>query len=351
MSNNLGRWGQNVSVHDDTGGATGVTTTWDSNNTWNNGTSTATPDGKLMYSYLDSTGQPNWTPENPFQFWWNENKPDVFAQGVMAWVGSYGATNYSVVVYADGSGTDGRIAEYWIQSVNDLNDPPTDLGAGLSPHVFLNDTANFSGTFTQVPLSADSEANAAPGNFMVFTNLSSDRFVLRTEERTSPTELRAPVNAIQIIPNIEKPFIQVPPQSPGNVYVGETLNLSVVALGPSLLYQWRKDGAVLVGQTGSGFSKSGLTTGDSGAYDVVVTNSFGSVTSAPVNIMVLAEQPPRSAVVSPATLSRRAGGLASFSVSAVGTQPFSYQWHKNGATLVVSLTFSAGRRALRGVLP
>ncbi len=331
--NNLGRWGQTVALPDDTGADTGVTLTWDSNNAWNNGAATTTPNGRLMYGYLDSTGQANWTPENPYQFWWNENKPNVFAAGLAGWMNSFEVTSYTVVVYTDGSGSDGRIAEYWLQAVNDLNDPPAEVGADLNPRVFVNDSANFTDTFTQVPLTADSIGAAAPGNFIVFTNLSSDRLVLRSEEHSSPSQLRAAINAVQFIPNIEKPFIRTAPQAPGNVYVGETLHLSVVALGPELAYQWRLDGEALTGANASALAKPNLTIADSGDYDVVITNSFGSVTSAPVSITVLAEQPVSGAVVTPATLSRRAGGTATFSVTAAGTTPFAYQWHKDGAPL------------------
>src|SRR5262245_35928070 len=57
--NNFGRWGQTVAANDSSGAASGVTFTWDSNNTWQNGASQATPDGKLMYGYLDANGSGN----------------------------------------------------------------------------------------------------------------------------------------------------------------------------------------------------------------------------------------------------------------------------------------------------
>ena len=54
--NNLGRWGQTTALKDSSGIASGVTATWDANNTWNTGASTGNPHGKLMYGYLDATG-------------------------------------------------------------------------------------------------------------------------------------------------------------------------------------------------------------------------------------------------------------------------------------------------------
>src|SRR4051812_19807470 len=159
--NNMGRWGQTVGLNDSTGAAAaGVTTTWDSNNTWRTGSDTSTPNGKLMYGYLDSLGRPN--VDSPFTFFGSngttDNRPIAWVQGLSGWLASKGATTYSVVLYADGDGTD-RKAEYWLQSASG-GDPPNTLGPDLTSHVFVSDTSNFSGTFTQVPLTSNTAANA-----------------------------------------------------------------------------------------------------------------------------------------------------------------------------------------------
>ncbi|MEX2307500.1 MAG: hypothetical protein WD738_07910 [Pirellulales bacterium] len=193
--NNLGRWGEAIGgLHDSTGAAIGVTATWDSNNTWNNGAGSSTPDHKLMHGYLDATGQANWETV-PYQFYWNENKPEVFVKGLSAWLSTKGAPRYNVVVYTDGDQTEGRISEYWLQAPGDANDPPQALGSDLSSHVFARDNANFSGTYTRVRLSANSVANAADGNYIVFTGLTADSFILRSEER----DFRAQINGLQIV--------------------------------------------------------------------------------------------------------------------------------------------------------
>jgi hypothetical protein len=190
--NNLGRWGQTVSVIDSSGAATGVTTTWDSNNTWNIGAGTSTPDHKLMNGYLDATGQGN-VNGPPYQFFWNENKPEAYVTGLSAWLAAQGAASYDVVVYIDGDTAIGRIGEYWLQN-GSSGDPPTLLGSDLSSHVFVKDSANFSGTYTQVPLSANFIGGAVDGNYVVFTGLSADSFILRSEEQS----FRAQINGIQI---------------------------------------------------------------------------------------------------------------------------------------------------------
>jgi hypothetical protein len=200
----MGRWGQTVSLNDSTGAAAaGVTTTWDSNNTWRTGSDTSTPNGKLMYGYIDSLGKPN--NDSPFSFFGtsnanaNDNRPIAWVTGLSGWLASKGATTYRVVLYADGDGTD-RKAEYWLQSASG-GDPPTVLGSDLTPHVFVSDTSNFSGMFTQVPLTSNTAADAVVGNYVVFTGLSADSFLLRSEEQT----VRAEFNAFQIVADVPEP--------------------------------------------------------------------------------------------------------------------------------------------------
>lgn len=212
--NNFGRWGQTVAMNDNTGAAAaGVTATWDSNNTWNTGSATTTPNGKLMHGYIDSLGLPN--RDSPFQFFGNftpvtdpatttptnDNRPIVWVAGLSSWLASQGATTYSVVAYVDGDGTN-RKAEYWLQSASG-GDPPNTLGSDLTSHVFVNDTSNFGDTqtFTQVPLSSNTVDSAVAGNYIVFTGLSADSFLLRSEEQT----VRSEFNGFQIIADVPEP--------------------------------------------------------------------------------------------------------------------------------------------------
>jgi len=202
--NNMGRWGQTVAVNDSAGAATGATSTWDSANTWNDGAGVGSPNAKLMNGYLDATGQANVNTSPGYQFFWNENKPEVYITGLAGWLAAQGAATYNVVVYTDGDNTSGRKGEYWLQAGTG-GDPPTVLGPDLTSHVFVSDTSNFSGTFTEVPLSANTLATAGEGNFFVFTGVTADSWILRTEEHPSGVAgdaLRAQINGIQIIPNV-----------------------------------------------------------------------------------------------------------------------------------------------------
>jgi hypothetical protein len=203
--NNFGRWGQTVGTNSDTGAATGVTATWDSNNVWISGSGTATPDNKLMHGYIDSLGLPN--QDSPFQFFGNvgnpatnDNRPIVWVANLNQWLASVGASSYSVVVYTDGDATEGRVGEYWLQGASG-GDPPNALGSDLTPHLFASDTSNFSGSYVQVSNAATSVGAAEAGNFLVFTGVSGDSFLLRTEER----DFRAQINGMQIIAEVPEP--------------------------------------------------------------------------------------------------------------------------------------------------
>jgi len=62
---------------------------------------------------------------------------------------------------------------------------------------------------------------------------------------------------------------------------GQTLTLSVTAAGtPLLSYQWWKEGVALAWGTGASLTLSNLQASDDGGYSVVVSNQYGSVTSA-----------------------------------------------------------------------
>jgi hypothetical protein len=84
------------------------------------------------------------------------------------------------------------------------------------------------------------------------------------------------------------PWITRQPVAPARaVHVGNTVTLSVEAAGPApLTYQWRKGDQALTGATSPSLSFTGITTDDSGTYEVVVSNTYGSVTSATVTLDV-----------------------------------------------------------------
>src|SRR5213592_3601429 len=89
------------------------------------------------------------------------------------------------------------------------------------------------------------------------------------------------------------PTITTPPANQ-TVTAGQTATFTVVAGGTApLSYQWQKSGVNIAGATSASYTTQVTTTTDSGStFDVVVTNTAGTVTSAPATPSVNAAPTP-----------------------------------------------------------
>jgi hypothetical protein len=135
-------------------------------------------------------------------------------------------------------------------------------------------------------------------------------------------------------PKVKAPSITSQP-APQTVTAGQSATFTVTATGTSpLAYQWQKNGTNLSGATSSSYTTPATTSDDNGSmFDVVVSNTAGSVSSHQAALRVnLAASAPTIAT-EPANQTVTAGQTATFSVVATGTAPLSYQWQKNGAKL------------------
>jgi uncharacterized delta-60 repeat protein len=100
-------------------------------------------------------------------------------------------------------------------------------------------------------------------------------------------------------------------------------------------YRWFKGGSPVSdngttsGSTTSKLIISNVLGGDAGNYSVVAANSYGAVTSSVARLTV--DDP--LILTQPANQYGNAGSNATFSVSAFGASPLSYQWYKAGAVL------------------
>ena len=113
--------------------------------------------------------------------------------------------------------------------------------------------------------------------------------------------------------------------------VGGNANFTVTATGTApLSYQWRFNGGAIAGAITNRLALTNVQPADAGNYTVVVTNSGGSVTSAVAVLTVLV---PPAISAQPQSLTNVAGTTASFSATATGTAPLSYQWRLNGLNL------------------
>lgn len=128
------------------------------------------------------------------------------------------------------------------------------------------------------------------------------------------------------------PVITTQPQSQ-TVQIGSNITFTVAASGESLTYVWKKDGAVLAAVTGDTLALNNVQPLNSGSYTVTVSNSGGSVTSATVTLSVPAAVTAPVIATAPAAVTVLAGASSTFSVSATGTGPFTYQWLRNGTPI------------------
>ena len=115
---------------------------------------------------------------------------------------------------------------------------------------------------------------------------------------------------------------------------GQTATFSVTATGSGLSYQWKKNGTSIGGATSSTYTTPATILGDNGAsFTCVVTNSAGSVTSSGAILTVSGGVVAPSITGQPSSLTRTEGQSATFSVTASGSAPLTYQWKKNGTSI------------------
>ncbi|MEY3481756.1 MAG: hypothetical protein RIQ71_2531, partial [Verrucomicrobiota bacterium] len=142
-----------------------------------------------------------------------------------------------------------------------------------------------------------------------------------------------------LVETAERPAILAEPVS-RVVTAGSPATFSVEATGtPAPAYQWRKNGTNIPGATGTAYTVTSASTDTAGYYDVVVSNSAGSISSAAALLTATGTlvETPVSIDSPPANQTVSVGQTATFSVGASGTQPITYQWRK-GSSNIASAT-------------
>jgi hypothetical protein len=116
---------------------------------------------------------------------------------------------------------------------------------------------------------------------------------------------------------------------------GLSAKFKVSASGDSpLTYQWRKNGTDIAGATKVIYTTPSTTPGDNGSlFSVRVTNNGGAIVSRDALLTVAPNNVPPTIATQPANKTVKVGRTARFSVTANGSIPLSYQWHKNGSDI------------------
>jgi hypothetical protein len=115
-----------------------------------------------------------------------------------------------------------------------------------------------------------------------------------------------------------------------------TLAVGAISSGGTLSYQWQQNGfnltdsSTIAGSTSSVLTITNVNSTNAGAYAVIVSTPVGSVTNS-INLVVL---DPQITVQPPATVDEVSGSSVTFSVTAAGSAPLTYQWTESGSPLV-----------------
>jgi uncharacterized repeat protein (TIGR03803 family) len=126
------------------------------------------------------------------------------------------------------------------------------------------------------------------------------------------------------------------------VFQGMTASFTVGTASNALqYYQWQfdngiyqtnlTDGGSISGSSAATLTVSNVSPANVGAYSVVVTNAAGSATSTVAFLSIVPWRP--VITVQPASQTILPGAATTFTVAAVGTQPFTYLWQQNGTSL------------------
>jgi pectate lyase len=168
-------------------------------------------------------------------------------------------------------------------------------------------------------------------------SLSFDTFSLRPSSATGAAQIfDTSLLKVEFIPGATPPSIDVDPQDRAAL-VGQDVSFTVLASGTMPLgYQWYHNTNTSVADaTNSALMLTNVQLSDAGTYTVLVTNSYGSVTSAVAQLTVNAPVTP-SILTQPQDQTVSLGATATLSVVAGGSEPLSYQWYLNDTTPVAN---------------
>jgi Immunoglobulin I-set domain len=228
-----------------------------------------------------------------------------------------------------------------VPTISDLS--PSSVTAGAAAQTLTVDGTNFLSTSAVTYNGAAHTATFVNSTQLTISLSASDQATAGAYAVvvTNPSPGGGASNSFTFTVNKPVPVISAQPQGQ-TVTAPATATFSVSATGPApLSYQWDKNGAAIAGATSATYTTPPTTWGANGAsFTVTVTNSAGSVTSNaailtvnpaptmnlwPVGPVLIGGQPQSQSLVT--------GANATFTATAIGTEPITYQWNKNGTPI------------------
>jgi hypothetical protein len=136
-------------------------------------------------------------------------------------------------------------------------------------------------------------------------------------------------DGFSVVPSQAPPVIITQPAA-ASTFAGAAASFLVGVSGSApMAYQWYSPTGLLTNQNAHSLSLDNVSPTDAGPYFVVITNSFGSVTSLPAMLVVESPTSPMI-VLQPYGQKVPTGGYVALSVAVVGTPPIGFQWYWNG---------------------
>ena len=170
------------------------------------------------------------------------------------------------------------------------------------------------------------------------SSLSFDTFALRPSSASdSASGFDTSLFKVEFIPGATPAVIDLDPQDQ-TVVQGDDAQFNVQANGTApLFYQWYYNtNTVLTGDTNSTLTVTNAQPTDAGGYSVLVSNAYGSVTSAVAQLTVNLPVAPSISTQPQDQLNVLPGANATFTVVAGGSDPLTYQWYFNTNTPVAN---------------
>jgi probable HAF family extracellular repeat protein len=207
---------------------------------------------------------------------------------------------------------------------NSLFAVPTNLAVNAS-------VSDSDGTVTQVLFFQGTNklgSVASAPYSLTWSNASAGAYAL-TAVASDSSGLNTTSGIVNVVFDVP-PSITNPPTNQA-VRLGSNAVFSVTATGTTpLSYRWLFNGTNVAGATNVTLTITNAQAASAGSYSVVVTNAVGSVSSSNA-VLTLLTAP--TIVVSPTNATVVQGSNATFSVTAGGTTPLSYQWSFGGTNL------------------
>ena len=244
-------------------------------------------------------------------------------------------SSFTVMVSNSAGSATSSAAILTVSSSGVQSESPQITAQPQSATVTAGQTATFSVTATgSAPLSYQWLMNSAPISGATSasyttpattTGDSGESFTVTVSNSAGSVTSSAASLTVDSSTQSQTPQITAQPQS-ATVTVGQTAVFSVAATGTApLSYQWMMNSTAISGATSASYTTPTTTMSNSGeSFAVKVSNSVGSATSNAATLTVKAAMPQITAQPQNATVT--AGQTATFSVTATGTAPLSYQW-------------------------